>query len=242
MVGVKQRMPVMSLKYATTALATGSALMLSACGATSTPTDTALKRTSERIDITQPLLLPEVREKLPISVGVYYAPEFVNYRGIPPPSGSRTSSAWDVPLGAVTAQFFDQASRALFAKVIPVSGLPPFRDNLSIDGVIVPAIEAFDMQHSALLGGDKLKMGGLTEAYPVVARVRYRFLLFDRSGASITSWVVIGDAAMLMPFGFPPDLITVLVDAATQDAMRQFVQGFGRNPDIVHWISRKASP
>jgi hypothetical protein len=50
---------------------------------------------------------------------------------------------------------------------------------------------------------------------------------------------VVGDAAMLMPLRRGWDFFAVLIDAALQDAMRAFVQGFGRNPEVMLWLARK---
>jgi hypothetical protein len=74
-----------------------------------------------------------------------------------------------------------------------------------------------------------------------MARIRYRFDIYDRSGALVTSWIVIGDAAMLMLLNYGSDSVAILVDAALQDAMRQFVQGFNQLPEVVQWLSAKKS-
>jgi len=204
--------------------------------------------TSNQLELKATLLMPEVKQKLPISVGLYYSPEFANHR---------QQWIWDVRLEPPSVQLFDQASRSLFATVIPVSGRPPLGESLVIDGVLEPHIEAFEIQDLAALGGGRVGVGNVEFdwAYQFLARIRYRLVLYDRSGASIASWVVIGDAAMLIPsttegyIAAPPrsapvplvtvDYVAVLIDAALQDAMRQFVDGFDRNPEVIQWLARK---
>jgi hypothetical protein len=147
---------------------------------------------------------------------------------------------WDVPLGKGSVQLLDQASRALFTEVVPVSERAPGK-NLSLDCVIEPSIEAFRIEDYAALGGGKVRMGEWSNEWATAwaARIRYRFDIYDGSGSLITSWVVIGDAAMLLVPAFESDSIAVLIGVALQDAMRQFVQDFGRNPEVVRWLGTK---
>lgn len=110
----------------------------------------------------------------------------------------------DVPLGAVSLQLLDQAPRSLFRNVIAVGRRPPFGPDPSVDGVVEPRIEAFELQSSASVGAAKIRLGTSAGgwAYPAVARIRYRFVLYDRDGATIGSCVIIGDATMLMLWNF----------------------------------------
>jgi hypothetical protein len=159
-----------------------------------------------------------------------------------PPSqrGRFLLQVWDVPLGVVSVQLFNQASGSLFTEVVPISERAQGK-NLSLDCVIEPSIEAFGIEDSAALGGGKVRMGEWSNEWATTwaARIRYRFDIYDGSGSLITSWVVIGDAAMLMVPAFESDSIAVLIGVALQDAMRQFVQGLGRNPEVVRWLGRK---
>jgi hypothetical protein len=210
--------------------------------------------TIKTVDLSTTLLIPEVHQKIPISVGLYYTPEFANYGRQRQRMGSDVMQlkmdpleamrllleVWDVPLGGVSVQLLDQASRVLFAKVVLVSERAPGK-NLSLDCVIEPSIEAFQIEDSAAIGGGKVRMGEWSNEWATTwaARIRYRFDIYDGSGSLITSWIVIGDAAMLMLPAFESDSIAVLIGVALQDAMRQFAQDFGRNPEVVRWLGRK---
>jgi hypothetical protein len=198
--------------------------------------------------------MPAVHQKLPIRVGLYYTPEFANYGKQRQRMGSDVMElkmdpleAWrlllqisDVPLGKGSAQLLNQASRALFNEVVPVSERAPGK-NFSLDCVIEPSIEAFRIEDYAALGGGKVRMGEWSNQWATAwaARIRYRFDIYDGSGSLITSWVVIGDAAMLMVPAFESDSIAVLIGVALQDAIRQFAQDFGRNPEVVRWLGTK---
>jgi hypothetical protein len=220
-------------------------LLLSACAT----------ETVKPVELTSTLLMPEVQHKLPVSIAIYYFPGFVNQQErralpviehiVPFTLEERWGPSWvgDVPLGAASVQLFDQAARLAFQQVTSVGGRPPLGEKFSIDGVIEPRIDAFEMQHSAIIGWEKLRLGEWSGewGYPATARIRYRFDVYDRSGTLITSWIVIGDAAMLMFPKYGSDSVAILVDAALQDAMRQFVQGFSRLPEVVQWLSTKKS-
>jgi len=217
---------------------TAAVLLMGGCVVPSTTEPTASTRTGE-IHMTATLLIPEVQQKLAISVGLYESPEFLNYQQ---PLRATGTPVEYLPLGRASAQLFDQASRTLFTTVSSVNARPPLEQGLSVDGVIEPHIEAFEITDLGALGGGGSVVVGeidVDRADPFLARIRYRFVLYDRSGAQVGSWVVIGDAAMLMPPGRGTDFFAILVDGALQDAMRTFVQDFGRNPDVMQWLASK---
>jgi hypothetical protein len=218
-------------------LLTAAVLLLGGCVVPSTTEPTASKRTGE-IHMTATLLIPEVQQKSAISVGLYESPKFLNYQQ---PLRATGTSAEYFPLGRASAQLFDQASRTLFTTVTLVNARPPLEQGLSVDGVIEPHIEAFEITDLGALGGGSVVVGEIDvdRADPFLARIRYRFDLYDRGGAQVSSWVVIGDASMLMPTGRGTDFFAILVDAALKDAMRTFVQDFGRNPDVMQWLNSK---
>ena len=218
-------------------LLTASMLLLGGCYVPSTTDQTASKRRGETY-ITATLLMPEVRQKLPISIGLYHSREFTNYQQ---PVRTIGTSIWNFPLGTASAELFGQACRSLFTTVTSVNDRPVLGQSVAIDGVIEPHIEAFEIDDLGALGGSSVVVGEIDvdRADPLLARIRYRFVLYDRSGTQISSWVVVGDAAMLMPTARGWDFFAVLVDAALQDAMRAFVQGFGRNPEVIQWLNSK---
>jgi hypothetical protein len=216
---------------------TAAVLLLGGCVVPSTTEPTASTRTGE-IHMTATLLIPEGQKKWAISVGLYEPPKFLNYQQ---PLRATGTAVEYLPVGRASAQLLDQASRTLFTTVTSVNARPPLEQGLSVDGVIEPHIEAFEITDLGALGGGSVVLGEIDvdRADPFLARIRYRFDLYDRGGAQISSWVVIGDASMLMPTGRGTDFFAILVDAALQDAMRTFVQGFGRNPDVMQWLNSK---
>jgi hypothetical protein len=216
---------------------TAAVLLLGGCVVPSTTEPTASKRTGE-IHMTATLLIPQVQQKLAINVGLYESPKFLNYQQ---PLRATGTSVEYLPLGRASAQLFDQASRTLFTTVTSVNARPPLEQGLSVDGVIEPHIEAFEITDLRALGGGSVVLWemGDDRIDPFLARIRYRFDLYDRGGAQVSSWVVIGDAAMLIPPGRRIDFFAILVDGALQDAMRTFVQDFGRNPDVMQWLNSK---
>ena len=215
---------------------TAAVLVFSACVMPSTTGQMSSKSTGE-FYLSATLLMPEVQEKLPISVGLYYSQGFSNRQEPLLAGGTRVGY---LSLGRTSVQLLDQASSLLFARVVSVDGRPPLRESVAIDGVIEPHIEAFEINY---LGGGVMVVGevDVDQATQFLARIRYRFDLYDPSGALITSWDLIGDAAMLIPLRGAVDFFAVLVDAAVQDVVRQFVHRIDQDPEIKRWLSRKRS-
>jgi hypothetical protein len=167
--------------------------LLGGCYVPSTSDQTASKRTGE-IYMTAMLLMPEVQQKLPVSIGLYHSPKFTYYQQ---PVRTTGTSVWYFPLGKASAELFGQASRSLFTTVTSVNDRPALGQSVAIDGVIEPHIEAFEIDDLGASGGGSVVVGEIDvdRAEHLLARIRYRFVLYDHRGAQISSWVVVGDAA-----------------------------------------------
>jgi len=238
-----------ALAWAAVILLTAAVLSLSAC---------ATEVVTKQIEFYPTLLVSQASKKLPLTVGVYYSPEFVSYRrqrqrvgrelsllrprGDPLVDNRINAQVWDIPLGAASMQRVGQTLQSLFAQVTPISERPTALANLAVDGLVEPSIEAIEIQESLALGGSVVRMGGVWQnqwAVRWTTRIRYRFALYDHRGTPITPVIVVGEAAMLMMPAFESDSIALLIDAAMQDAMSQFVHGFRENPDVANWLNRK---
>jgi hypothetical protein len=81
---------------------------------------------------TRPLI-----ETLPITIGVYYSPEFNAHEIIEEVEGDR----YKFNLGTNSVALFDQVFASMFERVIPVENRPPLRtDGPKVDAVIEPRI------------------------------------------------------------------------------------------------------
>ena len=119
--------------------------------------------------------LPEV-EQAPVTVGIYYSPEFASYEHI------RTSGShvYVAPVGERSAAMLDEIFPRIFAKVVKLD-MPPTsaKPKSEVDWVIEPAVEAVDFR----LGFDSD-----SDRYSLT----YRFTVYSKEGFPVSSWTVLG--------------------------------------------------
>ncbi|RPI67715.1 MAG: hypothetical protein EHM38_09505 [Geobacteraceae bacterium] len=161
--------------------------------------------------------LPSI-EKIPITAGVYYSPQFRAY------SHTRIFGPhkYVAPIGADSVVIFNKILPLVFGKVTPVNSLPPYRANApNVDLVLEPAIEHFNF----LLG-----MDSLSEDKSIV----YRFTLYDLDGSPIDSWAIRGqpenESRWTTPFGH--------LDDDVEDAIVKFMNRFSGEEPIRTKISQ----
>lgn len=170
---------------------------------------------------------PPAVERIPLKVGVYYSPEFRNYKH----EGSRGGDRWDFPLGSASVSLFDRVFPETFISTMTVESRPPL-SGIKLDAVIEPKIEGFDF------GIPFLKTGTYT------AEITYRFTLYSLKGDPVASWTVRGSGAKRGQIGFefarwPGEA----ADLAMQDAATKFMNGFSDVTEVQRWIKEtKASP
>lgn len=170
---------------------------------------------------------PAVRQ-VPIAVGVYYSPEFREYRHV----GSRMGDRWDFAVGPASVTLLDRALSMIFESVVPVAGRPPLAGGPgTLAGVIEPAIEEFDFSLPFLKTGT------------YSAEIAYRFTVFSPGGEPVAAWSVRGrgDKPGQMGFEFarwPGEA----ADLAMQDAAMKLVQDFGEVPEVRLWLRRLGVP
>lgn len=165
----------------------------------------------------------EVSE-VPISVGVYYTPQFRSYKH----EGSRMGDKWIYNLGEASVNLFDKVFPTLFQEARHVRERPPISssdDNLT--AVIVPKIEAFDFSLPFLKNGT------------YTAEITYRFTLYSVKGDPFASWTIKGEGEQRGQFGFsfsrwPGEA----ADHAMEDAARKFMLGFRDEPEVLNWLTQ----
>jgi hypothetical protein len=194
-------------------------VILSAC-TTTVPlaTDTALS-------------VKDAPKKIPLTVGIYYSPEFLSYQG------KMSISEIDdviIPVGAASVGLFDQAVHLVFEQTIPVSGRPPVTHTKGVDAVIEPRIEAFDGRMPRDFAAGTVSRVGVDS--PHAAALRYRIILYDRVGNVVISWVVFGANFIQMAGPFRRSTGEA-VNGAILHAMRSFVMEFGELPEVLAWIN-----
>ena len=66
-------------------------------------------------------------ERVPLKLGVYYSPDFRNYKYV----GSRGGDRWEFPLGNTSVSLFDRVFSDMFTSARSVDSLPPFSGSSS---------------------------------------------------------------------------------------------------------------
>ncbi len=164
--------------------------------------------------------------QVPLTVGIYYSPEFQAYKHV----RTQATSSFVVPLGQPSVRLFDQVFAMMFEKVEPVSSRPPLSAaGPHLAAVIEPRIEEFhfDSPQIACFG-------------PFYAKVTYRFTLYSLEGTPVVSWTVTGVGQRDCGF----DYITVSApigeasDLALQDAAMKLMTGFRDVPEVRRWLRR----
>jgi hypothetical protein len=167
-------------------------------------------------------------ERVPLKLGVYYSPDFRNYKYV----GSRGGDGWEFPLGNTSVSLFDRVFSDMFTSARSVDSLPPFSaPQPKLDAVLEPKIESFDFALPFL------KTGAYT------AEITYRFTLYSLRGDQIASWTVRGSGSKHGQVGFefarwPGEA----ADMAMQDAATKFMIGFSDDPEVRRLINRTRIP
>jgi len=163
-----------------------------------------------------------VKEKLPLVVGVYYSPQFRDYEQ----ARLKMVHRWIVPVGKASVTLFDKAFSILFDGVVLVEGIPtPAKRNDKVAAVIEPSIEEFDFELPLALGD-------------YTADVTYRITLRNSDGTGFASWTVEGHGRQGVGLGYLTHATPIgqVTDAAMQEAMRKFVDGFREVPEVRAWL------
>ncbi len=161
-------------------------------------------------------------DKSPLTIGVYYTPEFINYE-----FRRKTNSVLlIVPAGKGSVALFDKVLPIMFVNVVQLKSWPISRDeNPEISGVLIPSIESLDYNFA--------------EGF-FRAEIVYKFTLYSPDGQSIASWKVKGIEIRKLGglFSTPEPRKDNAFDLVMQDAAAKFVMKFGEIPEVQKWLQR----
>jgi hypothetical protein len=118
------------------------------------------------IHVEAPVIPPPLTNKIPLTIGVHYSPEF---RSASPETRGVTYLA-----GPASVQLFDTVLRAIFSEVVEVSEWPPTGSKRAVAGVLVPTLSSL-----APIDGKG-------------ARAEFQVELFTPTGERIGAWQVVG--------------------------------------------------
>lgn len=161
---------------------------------------------------------PPLVERLPLTVGVFFSPEFESY--VHTAQIGEGPSVAIIPVGQPSIALFDQIFDSMFersARVDSRGPLPHTAQNL--DGVIEIALDSFVAGYGA---------GGRVT-------IKLQVTVYDSSGQTIVSWPVIGTGEekyfheLFQTFGLE-------TERAIRNAAGNFIIDFYDKPEITRWL------
>lgn len=165
-------------------------------------------------------------EKIPLTIGVWYTPDFANHEFFDEAT-SRQESSWLVKSGQAQVQMWDTLLRGMFARVVPMVGPPgPGQMNPTVDAVFIPAVA--ELQY-ALPAQTNIKV------YEIW--IRYHLQLVTTGGDPIAEWNM--PAYGKTPTAFlqtDQSAVNLAAVMALRDAGANFATSFTRVPGVKVWL------
>jgi hypothetical protein len=171
-----------------------------------------------------------VLEKLPITLGVYYDPEFRNHEFFDEASG-RGESDWIVRTGAAQTQMYNTLLGGMFEKIVKLNELPredrvPTAQQGGIDAILVPHVD--ELQYS---------IPRHTKINVFEIWIRYRYQLYAPDGELLADWTMTSygktPTAFLQSAEGAVNLAAVV---ALRDAGANFAMNFTSVPEVKLWM------
>jgi hypothetical protein len=173
----------------------------------------------------RPLVQP-----LPLTVGVYFSPEFRAYRGktncadrdqlmalIFPPMALACSFKYD--LGLQSVAMFELLLAGMFDSIVAIDTLsPPSASSPGIAGIIAPIITDFNARRF-----DE----GLVNVY--ASDITYQVTLYSPAGIELGAWQVVGN-------GRTAGMAGESARRAMRDAATTFIKGFRQEQLVKRWL------
>jgi hypothetical protein len=129
--------------------------------------------------LTIPDHVPEpLVEPLPLSAALYYTPAFSSWRHT---DGNEKKTSWEIGLGTANVGIFDRLAKRLFRDTARISELATPENPASLDVIIEPAIDAFEVS---------LPEQSTSDQYAVW--IRYTLRVYGPEGELITTWKLSG--------------------------------------------------
>jgi hypothetical protein len=165
-------------------------------------------------------------EKLPLTIGVWYSPEFTNHEFFDE-AKSRTESSWLVKTGQAQVQMWNTLLAGMFTRVVPMAGRPgPGQMNPSVDAVFIP--EVAELQYA-------LPTQTNVKVYEVW--IRYHLQLVTTGGTPIADWTMPAYGKTPTAFLQSDQAAVNLAAVMTlRDAGANFASNFTRVPGVQAWL------
>ena len=175
----------------------------------------------------RPLVQP-----LPLTVGVYFSPEFRAYQGKNTCNDREVAlriiiqprnCSFDYDLGPPSVAMFELILAGMFESTVTIETLsPPPASNSGIAGIIEPRITDLNIISEGDFASD----------------ITYQITLYSPVGVEIGTWQVVGNGRKegLEEFIFLRGRAGELVRLAMRDAATTFIKGFRQEPVVKRWL------
>ena len=177
-----------------------------------------------------------VLEKLPLTLGVYYDPEFRNHEFFDEAT-SREETDWLVRTGEAQVQMYNTLLPGMFEKVVMLNELPR-RERVEsvadegVDAVLVPHVA--ELQYS---------IPNHTKINVFEIWMRYRYELYAPDGELLADWTMTSygktPTAFLQSAEAAVNLAAVV---ALRDAGANFAMNFTSVPEVKLWMETLREP
>jgi hypothetical protein len=174
-----------------------------------------------------------VLDKLPITLGVYYDPEFREHEFFDQAS-SRGESDWVVRTGAAQTQMYDTLLGGMFEQVVMLNELPRKERiqavaETGVDAVLVPHVD--ELQYS---------IPRHTKINVFEIWIRYRYELYAPDGELLGEWTMTSygktPTAFIQTAAGAVNLAAVV---ALRDAGANFAMNFSSVPEVKEWMEAR---
>ena len=174
-----------------------------------------------------PLIAP-----LPVTLGVWYEPEFAEHEFYDEAKG-RADSTWIVQTGEAQVQMWSQLLDNMFERVEAMDGRPaPEQMNPAVDAVLIPRVD--ELQY-AIPAHTNIKV------YEIW--MRYAFELVTTNGDPIAEWTM--TAYGKTPTAFlqsDQEAVRLAGVVALRDAGAHFITSFQKVPEVAQWLETLQQP
>jgi hypothetical protein len=171
-----------------------------------------------------------VLDKLPMTIGVYYDPEFRNHEFFDEAS-TREETDWLVRTGDAQVKMYNTLLPGMFERVVMLNELPR-RDRVeavtdqNVDAVLVPHVA--ELQYS---------IPNHTKINVFEIWMRYRYELYAPDGELLADWT-------MTSYGKTPTAFLQSAEAAVnlaaivalRDAGANFAMNFDKVPEVRNWL------
>ena len=182
--------------------------------------------------IVEGMFPPPLMAPLPVTLGVWYEPEFAEHEFYDEAKG-RADSTWIVQTGEAQVQMWTQLLGKMFERVESMDGRPaPEQMNPAVDAVLIPRVD--ELQY-AIPAHTNVKV------YEIW--MRYAFELVTTNGEPIAEWTM--TAYGKTPTAFlqsDQEAVRLAGVVALRDAGAHFITSFQKVPEVAQWLETLQQP